>query len=202
MMYRPNSTLACTPLSRYFAQLTAGEANVRERFISPMRAESTGLTSLHVNFYPFYFKLQFLNDLCFFQIDVFYEEMENDYKYIFLEKSYCPKHCHYFTYDATGSFVDLEKSGTASVDNYSLYSRVHVYYSEFSYRQYEEVKVPVICIALGNLGNVYGCYWGMSVISFCYIFVYVPNYFYWSWKARRDRRIRIALATLGLETVV
>lgn len=74
--------------------------------------------------------------------------MENDWKSSYNEKARCPRHCQYWEYSSTSSFIYLEKNDTnKQKNNNTMFSRIHVYYADLSYRRYEQTKEVTIYLA-------------------------------------------------------
>lgn len=110
------------------------------------------------------------------------------------EKARCPTHCEYWTYDSMASFSYLENpSESQSSARKYMCSKIHVYYTDFGYRQHKAVKEKTIYTAFCDLGSLAGLYWGMSIISFFHVFFYVPRYLIALRRARQAGR-RVAPA--------
>src|SRR3954454_14269944 len=105
------------------------------------------------------------------------------------EKAFCPKHCRRWTYTSTVSFNYLERPDDRTKDNDQIYSKVHIFYGDFEYLQHNQIKAATVYLAFYELGNVVGFYWGMSVISFFHVLVYVSCYTYVWKKSRGEPRL-------------
>src|SRR5437764_347949 len=94
----------------------------------------------------------------------------------FSEKVCCRKHCTYWTYSSSASFHNLEHvkdNDSHSRQDRPVYSRIHVFYSDFEYRQYKQVKETNFYRAFCDFGNVMVLWWGISIISIFEVLFYV-----------------------------
>lgn len=95
--------------------------------------------------------------------------------------------CTRWTYTSSSSFYDLERS-SGPIFNGTMYSKIHVYYADMEYRQYEETKEISAYVAFCNVGNVIGLYLGMSIAGIFHVLYYVPRYLYYWRKVRVESR--------------
>lgn len=91
-----------------------------------------------------------------------------------------------------------------------MYSKIHVYYGDLGFRQYDKKLEKSVYIAFCDFGNVVALYWGMSIVSFLHVLYYLPRYLYQKWRFHRRRNQvhavtvcgAIMVATVKVETKV
>lgn len=101
-----------------------------------------------------------------------------------------------------GCFYDLEANPGAETKNGTnnkMYSKIHFYFADLSYKQYEETKEITFNVAFCDLGNVAGFYWGMSIISFFHVVWYVPRCMYDWWIARKRNAVAPQIPGGGMD---
>lgn len=108
-----------------------------------------------------------------------------------LKNIHCPKHCRYWDYKATSNFSSLE-SQRPTAGRGHMFSRVHVYYSSFSYRHHEETQAVTWYIAFCRFGFVIGVCVGMSFVSFVQLAYYYGRYAKVKMAERKRRRVGVA----------
>lgn len=70
-----------------------------------------------------------------------------------------------------------------------MFSRVHVFYSDFGYRQHREAPALTSYLAFCEFGNVLVLYLGISMVGVIQAGVYFSRYA-WVWWYDRSPRIR------------
>lgn len=111
----------------------------------------------------------------FFQENL--KKVEAGWRRALSDKARCPYHCTYWTYTSSASFFYLQRADPAPAKR-EMFSKIHVYYADFGYRQHVEVKEMTEYLAFYAFCNIFILYLGMSVISFFHLAFYVPYYVY------------------------
>lgn len=119
------------------------------------------------------------------------KEVEQVMKIAISNKMPCPVHCRRWTYRSSSSFYDLQRR--EEIDEGRMYSRIHIFYADFTYHQYEHVPETTLYLVFCDFANVVALYLGMSTISFFHVGFYVVRYWYVRIKIRGRAKVAPAV---------
>lgn len=155
-LFRPNITTACDPFPIYL--ITSGF------FESDIVGKYSAMTHKGA--------------LSRAQMEKGVRELDDAWKKALSPKSACPFHCDFWMYTSTANFFYLEDPTPREKPDEVMKSKIHVYYADFGYRQYRQVKEMTAYLVFYAFCNIFMLYLGMSVISFFHLAFYVPRYAY------------------------
>lgn len=103
----------------------------------------------------------------------------------------CLKHCRYWEYSATASFSERQSDDPLR-EKSAMFSKIHVFYPDYSYRQHEETLAVPSYLAFCEFGDAIALYLGMSLVTLAEIVYYGWGYCYargeeWRKKRKKNR---------------